>query len=146
MVSGKQYDIYSSEKRLSSALTSLSTSSILDSNKELIVKFIHSMKAQGIKAIRLKKSVYMLRDLALILNKPFDSADKQDIESLLCELESRNYSAWTKSDYKIILKRFYKWLLGEDEVYPRIISWIKNKEPKNGILPEELITEQEVIQ
>lgn len=144
VVSGKNYDIYSSEKRLQSALQALTTTDILLENKQTIVKYINSMRAQGIKAIRLKKTVYMLRDIARILGQSFSEVTKEDIEALLCSLEQRNYSAWTKSDYRIILKRFYKWLLGEDEYYPRIVSWIKNTEPKNSILPEELITEEEV--
>jgi len=143
-VVGRHWDIYASEKRLKSALKALSESDVLPENKELIVRYCNSMKARGIKAIRLKKTVYMLRDLARILGQNFENASKEDIERVLCSLEERGYSEWTKADYRIILKRFYKWLLGEDEYYPRIVSWIRNKEPKNGILPEELITEAEV--
>ncbi len=146
VVSGKEYDIYNSEKRLESALQSLqTTNNIPPTNKQTITKFINSMKAQGIKPIRLKKEVYTLRDIAQILGQTFSSATKEDIERVLCEIESNGYSAWTKADYRIILKRFYKWLLGEDEFYPRIVSWIRNKEPKNSILPEELLSEEEIL-
>jgi len=103
------------------------------------------MKAQGIKSIRLAKSIYMLRDMSNIIQMPFSIATKKDIEYLMFTIEQRDYAFWTKSDYKIILKRFYKWLLGNDEVAPKVVSWIKIKDSKSNILPEELLTEEEVL-
>lgn len=142
----KTQDIYNSEDRLKSALSALSVNgAVCEVNKCHIFHYIRHCQAQGIKPIRLKKSVYMLRDMAQILGQEFQLATKQDIENLLCSLQERNYSEWTMSDYKVILKRFYKWLLGNNEECPKIVSWIKNKEPKNNILPEELVTEQDVL-
>ena len=41
---------------------------------------------------------------------------------------------------------YYKWLLGNDEEFPKIIKWfipkLKNEKSK---LPEELLTEDEVL-
>jgi integrase len=142
---GSATDIYSSEKRLQSAVQHLVESAVLDENKQLILRFINSRRAQGIKAVRLKKLVSLLRDIALLLNKPLLESTREDIEAFLCYLEQRNYSGWTKSDYKVILRTFYKWLLGNDEEYPLVVKWIKNKEPKDSLLPEELLTEEEVL-
>ncbi len=140
-------DIYDSRKRLLSALSALSVNSaVSEENKEHIRSYIRYNQAQGIKAIRLRKTVYMLRDIATILQIPFQLVERKDIEFLLCEIESRPLSQWTKSDYRIILKRFYKWLLGNNETYPENVRWVRNKEPKNDLLPEELLSESEVVQ
>ena len=32
----------------------------------------------------------------------------------------------TKKDYIVLLKRFFKWFKGKDEIYPEEVSWIKN--------------------
>jgi integrase/recombinase XerD len=138
-------DIYSSEKRLQSALKTLQNCTICEENKQHIHSFIQSKRACGVKPIRLKKQVAVLRTFSNIIQKPLQEATKEDIELYVCNLEQQNYSSWTKIDYKIIIKSFYKWLLGEDEVTPKIVSWIKNKEPRDCIMPEELLTEKDVL-
>ena len=60
-------------------------------------------------------------------------------------IEKKDYSAWTKHDYKVTIKRFYKWLKGNDETYPEEVKWIKTTLKKQDIvLPEELLTEEEI--
>ena len=55
-----------------------------------------------------------------------------------------NYSDWTKKDYKVSLKKFWKWLKGKDN-YPKEVAWIKTG-MKNGNtkLPEELLTRDDI--
>ena len=60
-------------------------------------------------------------------------------------IEKRDYSAWTKHDYKVIIKRFYKWLKGNDETYPDEVKWIKTTlKKKDVVLPEELLSENDI--
>jgi len=63
------------------------------------------------------------------------------------KIQEKDYSPWTKHQYKVILKRFYKWLKGNDEEYPPEVKWIKcvmkkteQKLPGEG----ELLTEEEI--
>lgn len=138
-------DIYNSEKRLETALKTLENYPIHEENKLLINKFVTSKRAQGVKPIRLKKLVFVLRNFSQIINKSFEQTTKQDIETYLCYLEENNYTTWTKIDYKVVIKSFYKWYLGDDETTPKIVSWVRNKEPKDSIMPEELLTEEDVL-
>jgi site-specific recombinase XerD len=80
-----------------------------------------------------------------LLGRNFRSAKKKDIESILGKLERMNYSEWTKHDYKVTLKKFYKWLIGGED-YPKEVKWIKTTVKKEGSqhLPEELLTEEDV--
>ena len=57
---------------------------------------------------------------------PFEEATKDDIVELIAKIERRNYAEWTKHDYKVILRKFYKWLRGTDD-YPPEVRWIKVK-------------------
>jgi len=76
----------------------------------------------------------------------FDAATKSDIEDLVFKIERSDYSPWTKRDYKVVLKRFYRWLKGNDEEYPEEIKWIKTTlKAKDELLPEDLLTEDEVM-
>jgi integrase len=103
------------------------------------------MTALGIKPIRLKKEIYVLKTLSQLLGHIFRKAEKKEMLQLFSQIELSNYSDWSKTEFKAILKRFYKWLLGEDQYYPECVAWIKTKDVKNNILPEELLTEEDVL-
>ncbi|KXB08420.1 hypothetical protein AKJ56_01315, partial [candidate division MSBL1 archaeon SCGC-AAA382N08] len=50
----------------------------------------------------------------------------------------------TQRDYKVILKKFYKWLNGNGE-YPDKVEWIDTtKKKRNNKLPEKMLTEEDV--
>ncbi|RLG70969.1 MAG: hypothetical protein DRO11_05300 [Methanobacteriota archaeon] len=57
-----------------------------------------------------------------MLGKDFDKATKEDIERLVKRLERSDYSAWTKHDYKVALKRFYRWLNGGEEYSQGVVD------------------------
>jgi len=113
-------------------------------NRQLILDFVHSMQAHSVKSRRLTKSIHILSIISRLLNKEFKLAEKKDIEVVFALIENSSYADWTKYDFKVVTKRFYKWLLGDDEEYPLCVKWIKSKEPKNHTLPEELITPEEI--
>ncbi|MEM3811906.1 MAG: site-specific integrase, partial [Thermoplasmata archaeon] len=56
---------------------------------------------------------------------------------------NKDYKGWTLQGYLTTLKKFYKWLNGNDE-YPECVKWIK-KLPNNKLngKPEPVITEEE---
>ncbi|HID73275.1 TPA: hypothetical protein EYP38_05010, partial [Candidatus Micrarchaeota archaeon] len=115
-------------------------------NKRDIAAFVKMRLAKGSGYGRLAKVLYCLRNLAVWIKKPFRKATKNDLVALIGDLEGQGYAEHTKYDYKIVLKLFYKWLLGNDEDTPAIIKWLrpKLKNDKNK-LPEELLTEEEVL-
>ena len=90
---------------------------------------------------------WVLRLFAKYMNKDFDKVSKEDIENLVSHIQQQELSVRTKCCYKVILKRFYKWLKGHDEEYPKEVKWIigniKRSEMK---LPSEgdLLNEEEV--
>jgi len=83
--------------------------------------------------------------IARWLNKPFEDATKEDLLKLVQKIELSDYSDWTKHDYKAMLKIFYRWLRGTEE-YPEEVRWIRPGRRRKKILPEELLTEDEVKQ
>ena len=92
---------------------------ICEENKQDIISFSKVRLAKGSGHGRVAKIVYCLRNMAKWLNKPFRQATKDDLIGLVGDLESNvNYAEHTKYDYKVVLKMLYKWLLGNDEIYP----------------------------
>ena len=115
-------------------------------NKALILRFSKDRLAKGASGFRVVKVIYCMRYLAKWLKKLFGEASKEDLLSLVGDLEAMEYAEWTKYDFKIILKLFYKWLKGNDEEYPLEVKWLKPKLRNTAHkLPEELLTEEEVL-
>jgi site-specific recombinase XerD len=113
-------------------------------NKALIDKFIVYLKANDISDGRILKYQYTLQKIAKTLKKPYDKANKDDIIKFVAWVEEQPYSPWTKHDIKVCLKRFYKWING-DEDFPDNVKWLKSTVKKNNErLPEDLLTEEEV--
>jgi len=123
--------------------------SVSDANKEIILHFLrdcelgktiqHSQKKR-IGPARLIKYLLALQQLAIWVRKDFDKVTQTDMEELVLDIERDRYrkrggSPFTESvkrDYKITLRKFYKWLLGKNEVYPEIVRWIDTRD----VIPE----------
>jgi integrase/ribosomal protein L40E len=142
------FGLYNYPRRLELAIANLSKDqTVCEENKKGIVSFSKGRLAKGSGHGRVTKVVYGLRLLARMLKKPFAEATKDDLVTLVGEFESNpDYSEYTRLDYKIILKMFFKWLKGNDEVFPPEINWLKPKlKNEKHKLPEDLLTEDEVI-
>ncbi len=137
-------DIYNKADRLGSAVQKLG--SVRERDREDILLFKDDMIANGIGVLRIIKYVIILRRISESIGKPFRECTTDDIKKFVSQINSNQELAeWTKHDYKILLKRFFKWLLGNDKEYPQQVSWIKSSGNKNGhVLPEELITREEI--
>lgn len=134
-------DIYNIEKKLQSAERNIITSSIPKTDQQMILKFAdHLLLEQGMSVHRVVKYLYTLKRIRLYLDIPFQEASKDDILKFVKWLRISNYSDWTKRDYKIVIRRFYNWLQQST-----LVDWIKPDRAKTEILPEELITEQEIL-
>ena len=81
-------------------------------------------------------------------DKDLETATKEDIEGIVAEINTKeSFSPTTKYDCKVMLKRFYKLLKGNDEEYPEEVKWIKNriKQTEKKIINDgELITPEDV--
>ena len=88
--------------------------------------------------------IYDLRKIALWLKKDFDKCTKEDIETLIIDLDNYDYSEWTIYGFKVLVRKFFRWLRGTKDLPPEV-SWVKLLKKNNGgKLPEEILTEKEV--
>jgi integrase len=138
-------------KRIARAKQHLQNSKIDPSNKNHITKFVDQLSAEGIKPIRQLKYLYTLKTLSELINKDFSHCSKDDIVTLLAKINSSSYEDWTKRDFKVVLKRFYRWLRGQEGQmfdrgqYPKEVSWISTgKKIQNKKLPKQLLTIDDV--
>lgn len=125
-------------------------------NKRLIVKFRDELFSLGLGLRRILKYMQYLRRMARLLGTDFDQASQKDLKRLVHRIDrmesqsrEKNFGGqvadWTKYDCKVMLKKFYKVMEGDNEEYPAKIKWLKPKLNVNQRkLPEELLTEKEV--
>ncbi len=141
-----ELDLYRSVEGLETSLQSLNSDpKYRIKDVKDISNFINDLSAQGIKPNRLHKYVCVLGKLSTWTSKPLVECRKEELMELVRKIDLvKNYSDWTKHDRKVILKRFYRWVNGDEE-HPQWLKWLKLSEPKNKILPEELLTEEEII-
>lgn len=84
--------------------------------------------------------LFKLVPLALAVKKPFDEMDRDDIEEFLYGLDIETS---TLDQYKIFIKKFFKWLFKAD-TYPDVVKWIKVANNKKRMLPDDILTPAEV--
>lgn len=132
---------------------------VSEHNKELVSKLIRDAALGKTVIGRAKKKIgparllgylMQLRPLIDYLKKDLDTVTQDDMESFIEALESDQIRSRAqrviggvvhrcdaplgpryKVDIKITIKKFYKWLLGNNKVYPELVEWIDTyQEPK----------------
>jgi integrase len=129
---------------LKRSIERLRNSEISERNKQIILKFHNECFAEGLSIKRVLKYLCYLPKFARLLKKDFDKANKDDIKQLVAKIEKMECAERTKYDLKVCIKKFYKWLKGDNEIYPPEVRWIKCRIKANKTLPEELLSESEV--
>ncbi len=139
-------DIHNYEKQYESALDQVRGAQISAKNKELILRFNEALVLENISKPRLVKYLNTLKIVAERISKDFDETSIEDVKSFISKIQQSNLSPWTKQGYKVIIRRFYKWIKGTEE-YPDIVKWInigisrcEKRLPSEG----ELLTEDDV--
>ncbi|MBI4019944.1 MAG: tyrosine-type recombinase/integrase [Candidatus Aenigmarchaeota archaeon] len=119
--------------------------SISAKNKALIVKFSEYCFSTGLGSLRVLKLISHAYTIAEMLNKDFDKCTRSDIEHLIGIIERNEWKDWTKRDYKVVVKKFWKWLKGNGEVFPEEVRWLKTRiKNHRKKLPEELLSQEEI--
>lgn len=115
-------------------------------NANVLERYYNARVAEGISLARIHKCLCTMRMLSGLLGMPFEKAEKDDIVRLVAKVERKGLADWTKRDYRVILKQFYKWLRNWEDGTPPEVRWIKKTtkaENKRPILPKHLLTPEE---
>ena len=123
----------------------LNSKIISEHNKQLIFEFINSRIARGFSKARIAKLLNRLKLIALRLNKDFDKTTKNDSNEFAIHIQNQDLSIFTKNDYKIILRVFYKWLKDNDKVYPNEVEDITIKNTIKRRASSDILTEEDIL-
>jgi integrase len=136
-------DIYGREKRLETLLEKIKQDKNCKENTAALLKYERDMFLGGIGVERREKVTRTLFLISKWQSLHFARMGKEDVENIVEHVERSKKSDWTKHDYKIILKKFFKWLRKSD-VYPEEVRWIKIRNIGNDKLLEDMLTEEEI--
>jgi integrase len=120
-------------------------------NKMLIQNFLKKCEAEGLSEARIKKYLYTLNKINKILKKDFRKVTEEDMVDLLAKIERGYYvrkktkekipfSTNTKHDYKVAIKKFWKFL-GKEE----LVGWIKTTIRENQKQLPKIITREDLM-
>jgi integrase len=150
-----RYDAHDYKTRLEKVLAQVKADpAIPEKNKEAICRFHENCFIEGISTGRITRYLYDLRHISKWLGKEFENVTKEDIRSLIGRIEKETfekngrdvpYQESTKRDFRITIKKFYKWLR-ETEDYPEEVRWIKStgRKCERIKLPEEMLSEEDI--
>jgi integrase/recombinase XerD len=150
MASTKKIDIHDHDKQLRSILNRIRDHpKISDTNKTTLRRFYKKLMADG---LSLPRVIYYLNRLSMVatwIKTDFERTTRKDVEDVMGKINRMDYTEWTKKDYRVALKKFFKWLRGCDEkgVYPPEVCWIStNVSIDKQELPHNLPNEEDVKQ
>ena len=111
--------LYNYEKDLKSAEERIKSSGISEANKQLIFEFESNCFAEG---LRISRTLHLteLKVFTEMFGKELKDASKLDILKMIERIERMDRSDRTKDDYKILIRKFFKWLGKSD-----IVDWMK---------------------
>ncbi len=127
----------------------LENKKISNKNKQLIISFLQNCINESLSNARVSFYISKFKIITRIIKKDFDKCEKGDIEKFISEISSRYDKAETRRAFIVTIKKFYRYLTGEDN--PKVISWIKGKNynktakrQSEKIKIENILTAQEV--
>jgi len=110
-------------------------------SQKLLSDFESKCVSEDLSETRVRKYRYTVRTISKMLKKPFSVVTRKDLEGLLIRINRSDYSEWTKRDYKVTLRKFWRFL-GKEE----LVSWIKTTMKRNELPLPNLLAREELMQ
>lgn len=117
-------DIHNYDHMYERTCRSIQESKLSKENKALILEFANDLALDNISKPRIMRYFYTLKPLAEEI-PDLNQATKEDVKKVISKIQQNpKYTPWTKHTYKILIRRFFKWLR-KSEDYPEEVKWIK---------------------
>ncbi len=114
-------------------------------NAELVERFIKTILPMSKRRVE-KHRTYLRSVETWWLRKPFGEVSREDlvgvwgqIDGLYFQSKQKEAEDWTKRDYRLITKRFFRWLKGKD-----FVDGLKVGSPDETVGPEDILTDDEL--
>jgi hypothetical protein len=140
--------IYPYDKIFEQALRRLqSAPDVSGEDKADIAELVEHLLVKGVSKQRSVKYINHLIVLSRVAGCVLGNLDRKGVEALVGRINAANYTEHTKHDYKVILKKYFQWIRKcdeEEQEYPEEVRWIKANFKKKRLVPEALISPEEI--
>ena len=135
-----EHDIHHYSERLNKEIKLLKASKIHPTNIDLILKFQRDLIVEGIKPPRIIRYMQTLRIVCeRWKNKPLNEWTIEDLKDVLVTIETNGYTAQTINEFRKGLRKFFKWLKGENWKGLKLLRGERKDNRKPDVLTEEEI-------
>ena len=137
-------EVYHYEELIERLLARIRESQLVEENRQALEGFRRWLVANGLSGARTNKYLIETFKLAQLFPKRFVDYRKEDVLDVVHYIETNNeWNEQTKHDYKLALKKLFKFLRGTED-YPDEVAWVKIwNHPFKPEYPE-ILTEKEV--
>lgn len=136
-------DIYDHDRKLENVEKRILDADYSEDNKSLIFEFENRLFAEGLETSRVLKYMSQMNMISRWFGKNLADVDEKDVEQLVGSLERSSKKYSTKRDYKITIKKFFKWLYRSEKL--EMVDWIPTKKSReNDKLPEDMLTPDDI--
>ncbi|MBI4360309.1 tyrosine-type recombinase/integrase [Candidatus Micrarchaeota archaeon] len=120
---------------------SLARSTFSARDKEAITRFLNNLQAQGVGELRLSKYISNFTSIKRLTSKALVDLQDEDLDAVLVAINTSKWRAWTKHDYQVALKKFYRFLDGDAKRAGRV----RVVRPADKLIPEnEVLTDEDI--
>ena len=117
--------------------------SINENSKKIFLKYLEYKLAENISNSRYFRIIYALAHvLENFKDVDFSTLTQEQANQIWLWINQQNWKEWTKVTNGRVFKNFVKWLNKTYNLKIDMSNW-KASEPKNSLLPESLLTEEE---
>ncbi|AGK60947.1 Site-specific recombinase XerD [Archaeoglobus sulfaticallidus PM70-1] len=106
-------------------------------NRDILFKFKDYLVSESISPLRILRYVQIMRMTSEWVDKPLTEWGRDEIIKVLGEIETRNYKVGTKNEFRKAMKKFFRWLHGENWENLKLLKKLKEKNRLPVILSEE---------
>jgi len=115
---------------------------IRENSKKIFFHYLESKLTEGITYSRVSRIVYVFWYILKNFNFDFSALTQEQANKIWIWLSQQESKEWTKYTNLRIFKSFVKWLNENYDAKIKTKDW-KVKKPKNSLMPEYLINEEE---
>ena len=101
-------DIHNYKRRLERIINQVNNSNLSEENKKLIMQFHDNCFTESLSLSKIERYLYDLFKYAIMLNKNLMDATREDIKSIVAQIEKKEWSPHTKHAFKVMIRKFYK--------------------------------------
>ncbi|MEM3207310.1 MAG: tyrosine-type recombinase/integrase [Halobacteria archaeon] len=115
-------------------------------NRAHLEAFARACTREGLNPKTTLKYLYSLLKIARWARKDLARCTRADVERVVEAIQMGEGNPHTRHAHRVALKKFYRWIRKTEDC-PEEVRWIRVQERiENQKLPEELLTEEEVLQ